>query len=172
MCSSDLIKTNWISSQGPFVKRFETDFAARIGAEHALAVSNGTVALHLALLAFGIGPGDEVIVPDLTFAASINAIIYTGATPVIVDVERSTWNLDPEATAAAITPRTKAIMPVHLYGQPANMDAIMALAKEHGLKVIEDAAEAAKTIELVMGANPAPRRQWLEEAAPDAEVLV
>jgi len=140
---TECIKTNWISSQGPFVKRFETDFAARIGAEHALAVSNGTVALHLALLAFGIGPGDEVIVPDLTFAASINAIIYTGATPVIVDVERSTWNLDPEATAAAITPRTKAIMPVHLYGQPANMDAIMALAKEHGLKVIEDAAEAA-----------------------------
>jgi perosamine synthetase len=139
---TECIKTNWISSQGPFVKRFESDFAAKIGAEHALAVSNGTVALHLALLVFGIGPGDEVIVPDLTFAASINAIIYTGATPVLVDVERSTWNLCPQATAAAITPRTKAIMPVHLYGQPADMDPIMKLAREHNLKVVEDAAEA------------------------------
>ncbi|HEX6977944.1 MAG TPA: aminotransferase class I/II-fold pyridoxal phosphate-dependent enzyme [Alphaproteobacteria bacterium] len=140
---TECITTNWISSQGTFVRRFETDFAARLGVPHALAVSNGTVALHLALTAFGIGPGDEVIVPDLTFAATINAVIHAGATPVIVDVDPNTWNLDPAAAAAAITPRTRAIMPVHLYGQPADMDAIMDLAKRHDLIVIEDAAEAA-----------------------------
>lgn len=136
------IETGWISSQGAFVKQFEAGIAKRLGAEHVLAVSNGTVAIHLALLALGIGPGDEVIVPDLTFAATINTVIQTGATPVIVDVDRHSWNMDPAAAAAAVTPRTKAIMPVHLYGQPAEMDAIMALAKRHKLFVIEDAAEA------------------------------
>jgi perosamine synthetase len=140
---TECITTNWISSQGSFVKRFEAEFAARLGVPHALAVSNGTVALHLALKAFGIGPGDEVIVPDLTFAATINSVLHAGATPVIVDVDPETWNIDPHATAAVITPRTRAIMPVHLYGQPADMDAIMALADRHGLIVIEDAAEAA-----------------------------
>ncbi len=140
---SECITTNWISSQGTFVRRFESEFAARLGVPHALAVSNGTVALHLALKAFDIGPGDEVIVPDLTFAATINAVLYAGATPVIVDVDPATWNMCPEATAAAITPRTRALMPVHLYGQPADMDAMMALAKRHDLIVIEDAAEAA-----------------------------
>ncbi len=140
---SECITTNWISSQGPFVRRFESEFAARLGVPHALAVSNGTVALHLALAAFGVGPGDEVIVPDLTFAATINAVLYAGATPVIVDVDPSTWNMDPTAVAAAITPRTRAMIPVHLYGQPAEMDALMALAERHGLTVIEDAAEAA-----------------------------
>jgi perosamine synthetase len=139
---TECIETAWISSQGPFVRRFEADIAKRLGAEHALAVSNGTVALHLALLALGVGPGDEVIVPDLTFAATINTVIQAGATPVIVDVDRRSWNIDPAAAAAAITPRTKAIMPVHLYGQPADMDPIMALADRHGLFVIEDAAEA------------------------------
>ena len=140
---TECIETNWISSQGSFVRRFETEFAARLGVPHAIAVSNGTVALHLAVAAFGIGPGDEVIVPDLTFAATLNAVIYTGATPVLVDVSPDTWNMDPEAVAAAITPRTKAIMPVHLYGQPADMGPILALAKRRGLVVIEDAAEAA-----------------------------
>jgi perosamine synthetase len=140
---SECITTNWISSQGPFVRRFEAEFAARLGVPHALAVSNGTVALHLALAAFGIGPGDEVIVPDLTFAATINAVLYAGAVPVIVDVDPATWNMDPAAVAAAITPRTRALIPVHLYGQPADMDALMALADRHGLVVIEDAAEAA-----------------------------
>lgn len=140
---TECIKTNWISSQGTFVRRFESDFAARLGAPHAVAVSNGTVALHLALKAFDIGPGDEVIVPDLTFAATINAVLYAGATPVIVDVDARSWNIDPEAVAAALTPRTRAIIPVHLYGQPADMDAIMALAERHDLIVIEDAAEAA-----------------------------
>ena len=139
---SECVTTSWISSQGPFVRRFENDFAAKTGARHALAVSNGTVALHLALLALGIGPGDEVIVPDLTFAATINAVIHAGATPVIVDVDRTSWNIDPAAIAAAITPRTRAIMPVHLYGQPADMDAVLSLADRHKLVVIEDAAEA------------------------------
>jgi perosamine synthetase len=139
---SECVTTNWISSQGEFVRRFERDFAARLAVEHALAVSNGTVALHLALAAFGIGPGDEVIVPDLTFAATINTVLHVGATPVVVDVDPATWNMCPKAVAAALTPRTKAIMPVHLYGQPADMDALLALARQRGLLVIEDAAEA------------------------------
>jgi perosamine synthetase len=139
---TECVTTNWISSQGSFVRRFETEFAALLGVPHALAVSNGTVALHLALAAYGIGPGDEVIVPDLTFAATLNAVIYTGATPVLVDVAHDTWNMDPDAVAAAITPRTKAIMPVHLYGQPTDMAPILALAKRRGLVVVEDAAEA------------------------------
>lgn len=139
---TECIETRWISSQGAFVRRFETEIAKRLGVEHALAVSNGTVALHLALLALGVGPGDEVIVPNLTFAATINTVIQAGATPVIVDVDPHSWNMDPAATAAAVTARTKAIMPVHLYGQPAEMDALMALAQRHGLFVIEDAAEA------------------------------
>ena len=139
---SECVTTNWISSQGEFVRRFEREFAARLGIEHALAVSNGTVALQLALAAFGIGPGDEVIVPDLTFAATINTVLHVGATPVVVDVDPATWNICPKAVAAALTPRTKAIMPVHLYGQPADMDALMALAKPRGIVVIEDAAEA------------------------------
>lgn len=141
---TECVETRWISSQGPFVRRFEADIANRLGIapELALAVSNGTVALHLALVALGIGPGDEVLVPDLTFAATINTVVQAGATPVIVDVDRASWNMDPAAAAAAITPRTKAIMPVHLYGQPAEMDALLALARHHGLLVIEDAAEA------------------------------
>ncbi len=141
---TECIETRWISSQGAFVRRFEAEIAQRLGiaADRVLAVSNGTVALHLSLLALGVGPGDEVLVPDLTFAATINTVIQAGATPVIVDVDRASWNMDPAAAAAAITPRTKAIMPVHLYGQPAEMDALMALASRHGLFVIEDAAEA------------------------------
>lgn len=139
---TECIETGWISSQGAFVKRFEAEIAKRLGAVHVLAVSNGTVALHLALLALGIGPGDEVLVPNLTFAATINTVIQAGATPVIVDVDAQSWNMDPAAAAAAINARTKAIMPVHLYGQPAEMDALMALAERHGLFVIEDAAEA------------------------------
>jgi perosamine synthetase len=138
----ECLDTNWISSQGEFVRRFERDFAARLGVRHALAVSNGTVALHLALVALGVGPGDEVIVPDLTFAATINTVLYVGATPVIVDVDPVTWNMCPKAVEAAITSRTKALMPVHLYGQPADMDTFNALARKHKLFVVEDAAEA------------------------------
>lgn len=139
---SDCIKTGWISSQGAYVKRFEKEFAEYCGAEYAVAVSNGTVALHLALVALGIKEGDEVLVPDLTFAASINAIIYTGAVPVIVDVDKTTWTISIEDIEKNITPKTKAIMPVHLYGHPCHMDEIMAIAKQHNLLVIEDAAEA------------------------------
>ena len=139
---TNCIKTNWISSAGKYVRDFEAMVAEYCNVPYAAAVSNGTVALHLALDALGIGKGDEVIVPDLTFAASINAIIYCGATPVIVDIDPNTWNICPKATERAITPKTKAIMPVHLYGLPAEMDSIRHLATEHNLLIVEDAAEA------------------------------
>jgi perosamine synthetase len=139
---TDAIETSWISSTGAYLDRFESEFAAACGTRHALAVSNGTVALHLTLLGLGIGPGDEVIVPSLTYIASVNAVTYVGAEPVFVDVDPVTWCIDPVAVAAAITPRTKAIMAVHLYGQPADMDSLMSLARAHSLRVIEDAAEA------------------------------
>jgi perosamine synthetase len=139
---TECIKTNWISSQGKYVRLFEELFSEYHKDYPALAVSNGTVALHLALVALGIGKSDEVLVPDLTFAASINAIIYTGATPVIVDVDPNSWNLNVDKVESLITPKTKAIMPVHLYGNPCNMEAIVALAKRYNLFVIEDCAEA------------------------------
>lgn len=139
---TDCITSGWISSQGAYVKRFEKEFAAFCGAPFALAVSNGTVALHLALDVLGIGPGDEVLVPDLTFAASINAILYTGATPVIVDVDPVTWTISVEDILRNISPKTKAIMPVHLYGHPCHMDEIVQIASQHQLYIIEDCAEA------------------------------
>lgn len=139
---TDCIRTNWISSQGAYVQRFEKMFTKYCDVPYALAVANGTVALHLALLALGIGEGDEVIVPDFTFAASINAIIYTGATPVLVDVCPDSWTIDPNAIERALTQRTKAIMPVHLYGHPCNMTAIMAIARDNRLLVVEDCAES------------------------------
>lgn len=143
---TECITTGWISSQGAYVKRFEKEFAEICGSNHGVAVSNGTVAIHLALAALGIGEGDEVIVPDLTFAASINGVIYTGATPVIADVDPETWTLSPAAVEALITPKTKAIMPVHLYGHPCHMDELMAIAKKHKLLVVEDCAEALGTL--------------------------
>jgi perosamine synthetase len=109
---------------------------------HALAVSNGTVALHWALISLGIGPGDEVIVPDLTFAATANAVLHAGATPLFVDVDPETWNIDIGAVEGALTKRTRAVMPVHLYGHPCEMDSLMALARQRNLLVIEDCAEA------------------------------
>jgi perosamine synthetase len=139
---TDCIKTNWISSQGKYVRQFEALFSEYHKGRQAIAVSNGTVALHLALVALNIKEGDEVIVPDLTFAASVNAVIYTGATPVLADIDPETWNIDVEQIRKLITPRTKAIMPVHLYGQPCEMGKIMQIAKEHNLLVIEDCAEA------------------------------
>ncbi len=138
----DCLDSTWISSKGVYLKRFEDGFSEKIGVKHATAVSNGTVALHLALLALGIGPGDEVIVPTLTYIASVNAIRYTGATPVFADSLRSTWQIDPADIEKKITANTKAIMAVHLYGHPCEMDEIMAIAKSHNLFVIEDAAEA------------------------------
>ncbi|MEO5644712.1 MAG: aminotransferase class I/II-fold pyridoxal phosphate-dependent enzyme [Bacteroidia bacterium] len=139
---TECITTGWISSQGAYVKKFEQQFAAYSNMKFGVAVSNGTVAIHLALAALGIGEGDEVIVPDLTFAASINGVIYTGATPVIADVDPETWTLSPAAVEKLITPKTKAIMPVHIYGHPCHMDELMAIAKKHNLLVIEDCAEA------------------------------
>jgi dTDP-4-amino-4,6-dideoxygalactose transaminase len=127
---------------GPFVNEFETDFAQYCGAQHAIGVGSGTDALWLALLALGIGAGDEVITVPSTFMATAEAITYCGATPVFVDVDEETYTMDPRGLAAAITPRTKAIIPVHLFGQMADMDAVMAIAEEHGLFVIEDACQA------------------------------
>ncbi|NJD27507.1 MAG: DegT/DnrJ/EryC1/StrS family aminotransferase [Chloroflexi bacterium] len=138
----DAIRSSWISSTGPYVDRFEREFAAFSGARAAVSVANGTVALHLALLALAAGPGDEVIVPSLTYVATANAVRYVGAEPVFVDVDPATWCIDPAAVENALTPRTKGIIAVHLYGHPADMDAINRLATKHGLWVVEDAAEA------------------------------
>jgi perosamine synthetase len=139
---TDAVKSGWVSSLGRYIESFERAFAVYCGTRYALAVSNGTTALHLALVAVGIKPGDEVIVPDLTFVATANAVAYTGATVVPVDIEADSLCIDPAAIEEAITPRTRAIIPVHLYGQPARMDAILTLARQHNLHVVEDAAEA------------------------------
>jgi len=136
------LESGWISGSGNYVEAFEKGFADFCGVDHAVSIVNGTAALHVALLALGIGHGDEVIVPDLTFIASANAVTYCGAQPVFADVDAATWTLDPHAAAAKISARTKAIMPVHLYGHPADMTPILELAKEHDLRIIEDAAEA------------------------------
>jgi len=136
------LDTNWISSSGEYVTRFEEMFAEFCGVRYAVSCCNGTVALHLALLACGIGAGDEVIVPDLTFVASANAVTYCNATPVFVDVESNTWTIDPARIEESITHRTRAILAVHLYGHPCDMDALHAIAKRHNLIIIEDAAEA------------------------------
>jgi perosamine synthetase len=143
---NECLDTSWISSRGRFVSEFESQFAQRIKVAHAASVCNGTVAIHLALLALGIGPGDEVILPTLTYIASANAITYTGAKPVFVDSLASTWQIDPDDVRRHINSRTKAVMPVHLYGQSCDMDAIMAIAAEHKLFVVEDCAEAFGTL--------------------------
>ena len=139
---SECVKSGWVSSQGRYIREFERMLAEFCGVPHGVAVSNGTVALHLALATLGIGEGDEVIVPDFTFAASVNAVLHAGATPVLVDVDRHTWTIDPAVAADAVTPRTKAIMPVHLYGQPCDMDPLLELASQHHLRIVEDCAEA------------------------------
>lgn len=139
---TDCIASNWISSQGKYVTRFEEEFRSYVGSNHALCTSNGTTALHLALVALGIKPGDEVLVPDLTFAAPANVVIHCGAKPILVDVDRDTWTIDPNLITAKITEKTKAIIPVHLYGHSCNMEPILEIAKKHHLFVIEDCAEA------------------------------
>jgi perosamine synthetase len=136
------LETTWISSRGDFVPEFERAFAAVCGARHGVAVCNGTAALHTALLAIEVGPGDEVVMPSLTYMATANAVMYCGAQPVFVDSEPGTWNLDPERVLASITPRTKGMIAVHLYGHPADMDALRAIADAHGLFLLEDAAQA------------------------------
>ena len=134
--------SGWISSKGPFISKFEDEFAEFSGTKYAVRCSNGTTALHLAVRALCIRDGDEVIVPNLTFASPANAVIYERGKPVLVDVDRKYWGVDPEEVSKCITDKTKAIIVVHLYGHPSDMDKIMHLAKMHNLKVIEDCAEA------------------------------
>ncbi|HZM02942.1 MAG TPA: DegT/DnrJ/EryC1/StrS family aminotransferase [Candidatus Saccharimonadales bacterium] len=138
----ECLDSTWISSKGKFIGEFESRFAQYLDVKYAVTVCNGTLALHLALVTLGIGPGDEVIVPTLTYIASVNAIAYTGATPVFVDSLADTWQMDPADVKRKITPRTKGIMAVHLYGHPCEMDALNALAQEHNIFLIEDCAEA------------------------------
>jgi perosamine synthetase len=137
----ECIETGWISSDGPFVKRLEEGMADRVGRKYGIAVSNGSVALDAAIVALGIGPGDEVILPTFTIISCAAAIVRAGAIPVVVDSDPVTWNMDVNQVVDSITPRTKAIMVVHIYGLPVDMDPILELAEKHGLKIIEDAAE-------------------------------
>jgi perosamine synthetase len=139
---NECLDTTWISSIGRFIEEFERRFAEYCGVEHAVSCVNGTVALHLALLGIGVGPGDEVLVPSLTYVASANAVRYCGAEPVFVDSDRRTWNLDPDDVRRKITPRTRAVMAVHLYGKPAAIGEIREIAHAAGIRVVEDAAEA------------------------------
>jgi perosamine synthetase len=136
------LESGYVSSIGPLVSEFEEHFAGYAGARYAVATVNGTSALHLALRLLGIGPGDEVIVPALTFIATSNSVVYAGATPVVVDVEPVTWSIDPDEVERAITGGTRAVIPVHLYGNPADMSRLLDIARRHGLYVIEDAAGA------------------------------
>lgn len=145
----ECLQTNFVSSVGPFVQRFEEEFAAAVGSRHAVACASGTAAIHLAMRVLGIGPGDEVFVPTLTFVASANPICYTGATPVLVDVEAATYNLDPALVIDELNDRARtgrrqpaAIEAVHLVGHPADLEPLMAAAEQHGVPLIEDAAEA------------------------------
>jgi perosamine synthetase len=139
---TDAVKSTWISSKGKYVKGFEDKFAEYIGTKYAYTVCNGTAALHLAMLACGVGPGDEVIMPATTMIACANVVKYCGGNPVFVDIEEDTWCIDPADIVNKITKNTVAIMPVHLYGHPADMSPILGLAEEYNLHVIEDAAEA------------------------------
>jgi perosamine synthetase len=139
---TDCVQSSWVSSLGKYVTGFEEAFADFCGVDHAVTCSNGTTALHLALGALGVEPGDEVIVPTLTYVATANAVVYCGAKPVFVDGEPRTWNMDPAQIEAQITPRTKGIIVVHLFGHSVDMDPILEIARRHGLFVLEDAAEA------------------------------
>jgi perosamine synthetase len=135
------IDTGWISSDGPFVREFEESVAAKVGRRHGIAVCNGSAALEVALTSLGLGPNDEVILPTHTIVSCAAAIVRTGATPVLVDSDSRTWNMRPDEVARKITKRTKAIMVVHVYGLPVDLDPIIELARRHGVKIIEDAAE-------------------------------
>jgi len=135
------IDTGWISSDGPFIREFEEKVATKVGRRHGVAVCNGSAALDVAVASLGIGPGDEVILPTHTIISCAAAIVRAGATPVLVDSDLHTWNMRPDEIARKITPRTRAIMVVHIYGLPVDMDPVLELARRHGLKIIEDAAE-------------------------------
>lgn len=139
---TEAVSSGWISSAGKYVPAFEEAFAAYCGAKHGIAVCNGTVALHLALVALGVGPGDEVIIPDFTMMSSALAVCYTGAKPVFAEADSDTWNISPKAVAEKITPRTKVVMAVHIFGNPCDMEALGALCSAHGITLMEDAAEA------------------------------
>ncbi len=139
---TDAVATGWISSSGKYVTEFEKAFAAYCGVQHGIAVCNGTVALHLALVALGVGPGDEVIIPDFTMIASAFAVCYTGATPVFADADPDTWNISPKSVAAKITPRTRVCMAVHIFGNPCDMAELQTIADSRGIILMEDAAEA------------------------------
>ena len=139
---TDCLKSGWVSSGGKYTVEFENKFSRYINAKHSITSCNGTTALHLAVLSLGIGNNDEVIVPNFTMIASVNPIVYTGAKPVFVDVEPRTWNIDINKIEENITEKTKAIMTVHIFGHPCDMDPILAIAKKHDLFTIEDAAEA------------------------------
>ncbi|MGE0024564.1 MAG: DegT/DnrJ/EryC1/StrS family aminotransferase, partial [Hyphomicrobium sp.] len=160
--AAEVIRSGWLT-QGPRVKAFEAEFAALVGAEHATAVSNCTTALHLALLAAGVEPGDEVIVASHTFIACANAIRECGATPVFVDIDPATFNMDPAAVEAAIGPATAALMVVHQMGMPADLNAILPIAEKHGLAVVEDAACALGS-EIMIG------NEWHQVGAPHGDV--
>ena len=138
---SDCMDTTWVSSNGAYISKFEEAFASFLGCSHAVSTSSGTVALHVSLVALGLKPGDDVLVPALTYIATANAVTYCGAKPVFVDCLSSTWNIDIDDARKKVTPKTKGIIPVHLYGNPCDMDAVMQLAKEYNLFVLEDAAE-------------------------------
>ena len=139
---NECLETNWISSKGRFIAEFERTFAAYVGTREAIATCNGTIALQLALLGLGVGPGDEVIVPSLTYVATANAVTYCGATPVFADSDPDTWCISVESARRLLTRRTRGIIPVHLYGHPCDMGALRALCQEHGLWMVEDCAEA------------------------------
>ncbi len=139
---ADCLDTNWISSNGKYIKQFEEKFSNYCGVNHGVSCSNGTVALHLAMKALNIGYGDEVIVPSFTMISCAKSVVYTGATPVFVDAEKDSWNIDVNKIEEKITKRTKAIMPVHIYGHPCDMDKIMKIAEKYNLYIIEDCAEA------------------------------
>jgi perosamine synthetase len=137
----DCLDTNWISSIGKYIKEFEGAFAAWLGSKNALSCCNGTLGLHLPLLALDVKQGDEILIPSFTYIATANVVRYCGATPVLVDCLPDTWNIDPTDMERKITSKTKGVIPVHLYGNPCDMDSIMDLAKQHDLFVVEDAAE-------------------------------
>lgn len=138
---TECVETGWISSEGPFINKFEDQFSKYIGCDYGVAVSNGSAALDIAVQALNIGPGDEVIMPAFTIISPAQSVVKAGAVPVLVDCEQDTWNINVNLIEERITPKTKAIIVVHIYGLPVDMDAIMAIAKKHNLKIIEDAAE-------------------------------